>query len=117
MEAFAKENKKTLGQVRETYSFLVNGRIFEFSDEGREAEGDGKDGKDGKGKDGGGGKRRGGRGVARRFEREMRGGRYVILFENFDFHSISQTDNEGKEFENDSTSSKLRFLGKRRKNS
>lgn len=66
MENFAKENKKTLGQVRETYSFLVNGRIFEFSDEGRE-DGDGK----GRGK---------GRGVARRFEREMRGGRYVLPF-------------------------------------
>lgn len=58
MEAFAHANKKTLGQVRETYSFLVTGRIFEFSDEGRE------DGKDGKGR---------GR-VARRFEREMSGG-------------------------------------------
>lgn len=56
MEAFAHANKKTLGQVRETYSFLVTGRIFEFSDEGREEDGKGR-----------------GR-VARRFEREMRGG-------------------------------------------
>ena len=61
MDAFAKANKKTVGQVRETYSFLVNRRIFEFSDEGFGAG------------EGGGGKGRGK--VARRFEREMRGER------------------------------------------
>lgn len=61
MDAFAKANKKTVGQVRETYSFLVNRRIFEFSDEGLGA------------REGGGGKGRGK--VARRFEREMRGER------------------------------------------
>lgn len=62
MEAFAHANKKTLGQVRETYSFLVTGRIFEFSDEGREEDGKGR-----------------GR-VARRFEREMRGGKGMFDF-------------------------------------
>ena len=65
MDAFAKENQKTVGQVRETYSFLVNRRIFEFSDEGLGAreKGGGRIGGKGRGK------------VARRFEREMRGER------------------------------------------
>ncbi len=64
MEAFAGANGKTARQVGEAYSFLVNRRILEFSDEGL-------GGKGGRGK---------GKGVARRFEREMGEDRLVIVF-------------------------------------
>ena len=65
-DAFAGENGKTAKQVRETFSFLVNKRIFEFSDEAVE-------GNEGRGRGRGKGK------VARRFEREMRADRYVCV--------------------------------------
>ena len=53
--------------MRDTFSFLVGRRIFEYSDE---AGGEG-------GRNGGRGRGRGK--VARRFEREMRDHRYVFL--------------------------------------
>ena len=64
----------------DAYSFLVNRRIFEFSDEGG-GEGEGE----GKGENGNGNGTRRGRGrgrgkVARRFEREMGWDRYVFFF-------------------------------------
>ncbi|KAL9067923.1 MAG: hypothetical protein Q9161_006542 [Pseudevernia consocians] len=61
VDAFAADHKKTGKQVRETFSFLVHRRIFEYSDEAADEGGKGK----GKGK----GK------VARRFERELRADR------------------------------------------
>ncbi len=61
MEAFAGANGKTARQVGEAYSFLVNRRILEFSDDGVQG---------GKGK---------GKGVARRFEREMGEDRLVLF--------------------------------------